>query len=735
MWWPVACMAIAGTATPALGATLSLMAQPGQVVGDGTTPVTLTIEVQPAAAASRLADLQVSTSAGVVGDIRDRGEGRFSVDFVPPRVAASHVIELEASAGLAGKKLRANRRLAAVPPPDAAATLTSSGPAKIRATARLVLGRDRGMEIVVTAAVERVARLVVNTGWVTALQAMDGGLVATYTTPAEKYPQVLLIAALDPGGALVDWLAVPLYGQAQITTDTEPRADVRIQVGDTLYGPVRSDAHGRSSLVVAAPPGVKVAATIASDRYGGVEHGKLDLGVPPFGRLLAVCPDTAENLTLIVVDETGRPDLAARLALTTDRGNLGTPIATAGGVYTAPLALPTSVQLGDRVAMRARLTNATTAVSCDASVRGGPPTRLVVRLDPARYVAGSGVPVHVTIELTDAAGRPALAGTIDVAVDLGVTTPALAVAAGRNEATWSLPEHLQGKRKAFATARVAGATLRGEAALELLPGRATALTVASAAPRLVADGESTAPITVTLSDASGNRIPGATMETEARGVLSALAYDETLGSYTTSYTTPRFHTGGEDRITVRHAAADLEASTPIALTAPLLPLALGLRGGYTTNFGAVSTPLVAADITWRAPLWQRRLFVGLEVSYALSDRTRSAAGADEVDTSVSSLPVLARLGIEQPIVGIVSLYAGGTAGAAIVRRSTNSSVGGRSGATTVHGAFGGFGGLHVIAGPGRIVLEAAYRHIALETADLEGNAGGLAVTAGYRFEL
>ncbi len=704
------------------------------IVGDGVTPVDLFVEVRPSEHARSVTAVAISASAGDLGEVSAVGEGRYVVKLTPPRVAVRMDIDIEVSARYSGRSLRAQQRLDVDPPVVESAFVRSSGPLDMRAPSRLMLGGGQSMRVEMRSKSLAGVRLVVNTGRVSETTPLeDGTAVATYVPPLGKVPRILLMAALDARGVLVDWLAVPLYGQAEVATASAPFASLQIQVADVLYGPVRADARGRSSLVVSVPPDVNAATTIVRDRGGNVRRSVLDLGVPPSSRMLAVCDSSAASVFVLVANSTGLPETAPAVVLSASMGVVGAPVATAPGVVTASWTLPLSTPLGELVTVQARDPDARAPPAvCETTVRSGPPSHIHVKLVPDTFVAGSEAPVIVSAELADEAGRPAV-GELLADVDLGSLSPWSLVAPGRYRAEWRLPNAFGERRKAFLTARPRDAATTGGATVVLAPGQPSHLVVTSVERELVADGAMTTTLVAELRDSLGNSVESVDLEARALGHVSSFAYDQLAGTHRASYVAPANVSEAVDVVVVRSPGADLQSRTTINLEPPLAPLALGARVGYLSNFGALSSPMIAADVTWRLPVWRRRVITGIEVAYVFADAREREIDGDTTRSSVRLVPLLARLGLEIPIGARVSAYGGAASGLTIVDRSTESTRSGTTRATSAHVTLGGFVGAHVRTGPGALVFELAYRRAQVDAPDLEGNAGGLVGSVGYRF--
>ncbi|HME91905.1 MAG TPA: hypothetical protein VKE49_10810, partial [Myxococcaceae bacterium] len=128
----------------------------------------------------------------------------------------------------------------------------------------------------------------------------------TYSPPAARFPQTALLlfwveeAHSPPDVAIV---RLPLRGHTTLNVNTEPGADVRVQVADASFGPKRADKRGRAEIPIDVPPGALSAQVVAESRERTTARAA-PLDVPFVNPLLAaLSPDplpAGENGWLIV---------------------------------------------------------------------------------------------------------------------------------------------------------------------------------------------------------------------------------------------------------------------------------------------------------------------------------------------------------------------------------------------------------------------------------------------------
>src|SRR5262245_51324169 len=109
----------------------------------------------------------------------------------------------------------------------------------------LVLGQDTSTEIAISGSGGKDVQLSVNVGEVSAPKKGEGGRwLATYTPPAAHFPQLAIFFARAVGAEGHRWLALPLHGRETLSLEAKPHAQVRLTVGDSVFGPVKADARG-----------------------------------------------------------------------------------------------------------------------------------------------------------------------------------------------------------------------------------------------------------------------------------------------------------------------------------------------------------------------------------------------------------------------------------------------------------------------------------------------------------
>jgi hypothetical protein len=167
---------------------------------------------------------------------------------------------------------------------------------------------------------------------------------------------------------------------------------------------------------------------------------------------------------------------------------------------------------------------------------------------------------------------------------------------------------------------------------------------------------------------------------------------------------------------------------------PLKPVILGVKIGYGSNFGKLSSPAVAIEAGGCIWALSEYLFVGAEASYLQHQTTARSVQGERVTTGIWSVPVVGWVGIEAPL-SSGAVYGRAGAGAALVNRSVKSSDSGRTASRGAEPTFYGAGGGRLKLGPGAFIIEVSYTHTMADSVVAPGSAGGLKGLTGYGLEI
>jgi len=172
-----------------------------------------------------------------------------------------------------------------------ASAALASPPAVTATPARVMLGTDKQVVLEVRADDAPRLNAYASTGTLTPRTLVGPDVVRfTWTPPDVRYPHTAVLLFWNEQSAGPPELAVvriPLVGRTDLDVSTEPRADVRVEVGDRTFGPRRADAQGKLQMPVEVPPGV-TQARVMSEFAGLSKTVMVPLDVPPTNRLAAV---------------------------------------------------------------------------------------------------------------------------------------------------------------------------------------------------------------------------------------------------------------------------------------------------------------------------------------------------------------------------------------------------------------------------------------------------------------
>lgn len=722
----VACIACVQVSTAS--AQKLVVTAPANATGDGASAFDVRVALEPASAIDKAEDLELTTDAGVVGDAKPDGDAAVVYRVTPPRVASATTMTLHATITVGRKTVRARRAVAVSAPPFAQTEVASGGPFEVRAPDRMLLGVHGAADVSIAARDGAPPTIMTNVGALSALEPGDDGrLHATYTPPKAKFPQVAIIAVVAADSADIDWTSIALYGKATVDLKSEANASVVVRVGDTEYGPVRTDRRGKASIAVAAPPGVWKAKTIATDKLGNRKRGSLALGAPPFDRMLAVCPVVDSTLRMLVVDADGSRAERVKVELSASVGALGKAKRVEPGVFAAVYDAPEGATIGDDVSMTAAL-GSKESDSCRTVMPGEVPSGVELVLARPELVSG-GEPIGVTVTLVYPGRLPPLDVDVTLRANLGDVSEPEHSDGGSSTALWTVPASFEGKRRAELVATVESSSATATATLALVAGPAARI-VAEPGARVRADGSSTTQIVVRAFDADDNIQPDIEPTANATGSIGPFEVRDD-GSHVATYTSFRSSSARSDVVTVT-AASGLSARATIALR-PLPPrFAASARLGYVTNFAKVSGPMVAVGAGTRLPILRDFLEVGVEVElYRSRTSQMDEVNDQDITTIVDAVPIQATARLSY-VLGIATAYVVGRAGIALIDAGVDSAFTGKIVRSETSFAVSGGVGADVAIGPGSAVFEVAMLRAALASDEISGNAGGLQIGAGYR---
>lgn len=610
-----------------------------------------------------------------------------------------------------------------------AAALAGGGALRLRADpASVMLGRGARASIVVEGAGEAPPAVTASAGRVAEVRAIAPGVFeAEWIAPAEAYPQVAIVSAVS--GDRAGWIALPLVGTGVAVAHAVPASLIRVTIGDTTFGPARTDPSGEARVRVVVPPGVTKAL------HGETE---LDLNIPA-ARHVHLAADRAAagaerehvvTLRVFAVGATGAPRAGAPVELSVSEGRVEALAEVAPGSWVARWTLPP----GPAGTARARASlrdEGELEAEVEVARAAGPAARIEVEPSVRRAVAGVDERVLLRIRVTDAAGNPVAVDRPRVEASLGSVERIEETGPGGFLAALALPARFDGHGRADVSIAAGGTS--AAAAIELAPAAPGRLVLAAPDAPVVADGSREARVHVEVLDRFGNAIADLvpTLSASARAEIAA---ERDGTAWTLTYRPARVRSDARHDLVVR--AGPLDAATTLSVVAPAPRAVVAPKLGFAAASGGLRSAYVAAEGCWWTTWLRDRVGLAVEVGTFELDRSDTvAAGASSIGLRGESryVPVLASAVWDGGRLGPGRWWAAAGAGAAYVT-STLTVEGARvydAGWTAAAHATGGWG---LRAGGGTAFGEARlawHGDPGLET--LRGTLTAFVLSIGYRW--
>jgi hypothetical protein len=290
-------------------------------------------------------------------------------------------------------------------------------------------------------------------------------------------------------------------------------------------------------------------------------------------------------------------------------------------------------------------------------------------------------------------------------------------------------------RVAIAEAGPEAADLEAMVEIPITAGRVREVRVSADPPILQAGPGAISRVTVRLVDRLGNVIRDEAIQVRATmGEVGALE-NGADGSFSCWYRPPEDLSDGLVRLTVQGRDGAFAASTEIRVVPRPLRTALGIQAGVLSNFGAILSPVLEANVERRLPFGGGALFARLSFGIYRDQREftdESTGGRIRVDTNLfpTGLSLLARR--EK---GLLASWVG--AGILLVPLSVDYAFGAELGGRSVGMAGPGvsiLGGSGYRIGSGELGAELKYAFVNAEQGGIaySGSLGGLAAVGTYR---
>jgi hypothetical protein len=517
---------------------------------------------------------------------------------------------------------------------------------------RLLLGRDSAadLRIATPADVEDVS-LSASAGRIDGLRRVPGGFVARYRAPADRVPQVAIVAALgrSPHGTEHGWLAIPLFGQGDARVRTTPGQEITLEIGDQSFGPRRAGADGIAVIPVVVPPGVREA-----------HHGfkPIDLHVPETQLLHAVLDrgtvlaDRQERVRVLayVVAPHGAARRGDAPVFEPSRGSVSA-VEKEPGAVEATWTLSPGRAGEERLSVRLQASAVSRTVLRLETVAGQPAV-VAVSFDRDALVADAADRVTVTARALDAAGNPVPA-TLTLAAEGAELADVRPRAPGELEARVLAGPSFGGRSQVRVTASAEGIGISGARVLPLRPGEPAVARFENVAGTLRGDGARASVLRVAVADRHGNPVDAPPAVTAERGKVLDVAA-AAPGAFDVRYVAPVV--SAPTREVLVATVADVKA-----FAGPLL-LAPAPAWQVSPDVGLL------ADLKGRFTGWRAGVTLDTPAEWAnVLDHQLDSSWRGELEAmglrSGGALALLGGVAVARPLSSWVILHGSGTVGA------------------------------------------------------------------------
>ncbi len=569
---------------------------------------------------------------------------------------------------------------------------------------------------------------------------------ATFTPPAERFPQVALVHAVAEVGTAREtgFLALPIHGRETLKLRaSKPHAQVTVQIGQASFGPVAANRKGEVEIPVVVPPGLDRGTVLTVDRLGNRKSKPLPLYPPPFARVRVAVGRVSASaswsdaeplpIEVYVIDRKGAPSTARGLHLQSSRGELSSLQPDGPGRFVAHFRAPELVEDG-RVTLQALMKGEPPGSGADVTLRPGPPSSLEVQFEPQQFVAGSPEPVRVTVVATDERGnRTRAPAGLQLLTDVGTVE----AAEDGNGAWLHLPNQL-GERTEARVEAVVG-ELRLEALLPMRPGAPSAGEVQLVRHMARAGGD---PLLaqVMVRDAFGNAVPDARLRISSTPQGEASVSASGTGEYDVTYRFGSEAPRGDAVLELKseEGPLSLSASAVVLPHQRALGVALGAFLNANSNFVAARSAGPSVQVAFRPGRSPFEITVQGGMSFHDAFRVKDDENRSAIKvTELTRTSALLGLRYSAPLGAFLSAYAA-IAGGVDWTRSTltveDLPIELASSDLDRHLAIRGGAGLSWALGPGRLLGELGGGW-SPGKGQVTGNLEGASLAVGYLLEV
>ncbi len=567
--------------------------------------------------------------------------------------------------------------------------------------------------------------------------------------PPEKYPQIIIVSVLGNNGVFqgVGYAKVILRGSTVLRGTTKPQSHITIVIKKGYVVEGDSDEKGYFEIPITVDPGVDALIAQVKDPYGNVTKKRISLGVPPsplmgepFVFPARVVGDgfSASSIFVFAVDATGRPLRKNEIVFLAHQGTIKEVSMIEPGVWVATYQ-PPHPSGKRKQGIEIRYKGARKAVDVEI-IPFTVPLRLRTVLDKKVLPAdGTGL-ATLAVQVESFKGRKVSPECVRVTAD----AKEVEIKISKRQATAYIrsPKKLLHERMNIEVhcSTKYGYTLRTRKSIRLVPGEPSEIELRAQRRTLRAGIDKSTGVSVFVTDRGGNPVPGLKLRINAAsGRIEDIA-EQGKGHYTFRYVPPLAKDVEIIRINVQAGRA--RNSLKVVVLPKLYNVGIALEAGYISNFQSISSFYPVVSFVARLPLYNRRFFTGMEISYFSFSSNQPSRNGSAYDTVVKGefVPVFVKFRYQIPLSEDAGINFGAGIGAefASIRVALKEEAGGAivkertlNFSTLLH-----VGGEYQL-GPGRIKggLNYAYSPLHGREGSLKtsGYTGGLFFTVGYMF--
>lgn len=593
----------------------------------------------------------------------------------------------------------------------------------------------------------RPLRLSVNVGSFGPVERVEPGVYRSrYTLPTTSFPQVALVAAWRETGPDADirFFRIPLHGRTEVPIQARPGSRVSVRVGEQVFGPVDA-RRGRARVPIVVPPGVEQV-TVTSERGTQRSQAEVAAGVPPYNRLtLALTPykvpsDGESSAVLHAYVDRDPPVAPNRVRIAAPQGRLER-MGSDGPVYRFRF-VPDRAEARSDVTITGRVLGDRASRAQVGLQLGLPePERVVVDVDPARWVADGTTPRDVSILVTDRLGLGVDGLDLEVKVDTSTVSSPLRRGNGRYALSLGPLDAYPpdgSNRIEITLPRESGPPLTEAVTVPVAPPPwPTRVELDGTAEPVGDDG---AAVTWTAFDAAGDPWVGDDVDGGFRLQLDEAAAasedrpDVGAGAEPGAYraVVPVAPSRRRFDVELTHESGRVRLRSRVRVAGHVPRLELGARAGLVVSDGAF--PTGGVDVGYRLPVWQDRVAARARASYFQREQSFDVVvfpeGAEQVDATLRLIPISLGATVDVVRVDAWSVYAGPFGVLAIGLEEVDPQFEG-GGVERNQRVFGGVEGVAGVAWRG-LFFELSGAYLPINRADLRAPDYFMTAALGFR---